>query len=90
LLWDLDRPAEPDTLLSPGQSATAITFSPDGRRVAIGSNDQLVYIADTARHSVILRLHGHIARVSGVRFTPDGRTLISCSLDGTVRAWKAE
>lgn len=36
-----------------------------------------------------MRLIGHRAAISCVRFAPDGRTLVSTSTDGEVRLWKA-
>jgi WD40 repeat protein len=30
-----------------------------------------------------------LGEVEGVKFTPDGQTLVSCGQDGTVRLWRA-
>lgn len=34
-------------------------------------------------------LEGHTGSVSSVAFSPDGDTIISASLDHTIRAWEA-
>jgi WD40 repeat protein len=86
VLLDPARSA-PDTLLANGDAGLSVAFSRDGERLAVGSHDQMIYLFDVARRSPILRLHGHIARVSAVHFLPDGRTLLSASHDGTIRLW---
>jgi WD40 repeat protein len=88
--WNATGDDPPDTLLAAGNGAFAVTVSPDGSRIAIGSLDQMVHLLDWERGAPILRLHGHISRVSVVRFTPDGRSLVSASHDGTMRVWATD
>ncbi|HEX7880605.1 MAG TPA: hypothetical protein VF720_14415, partial [Candidatus Eisenbacteria bacterium] len=88
ILFDPAR-SEPDTLLANGDAGLSLAFSPDGGRLAVGSHDQLIYLFDVARRAPILRLHGHIARVSVVNFLPDRHTLLSASHDGTIRLWNS-
>ena len=35
-------------------------------------------------------LRGHAACIRGLKFTPDGQTLISSADDGTIRFWNPE
>ena len=65
-------------------------FSPDGRRIACGSDDNAVRVwsADGAGEPLVLR--GHTGPVYGVAFSPDGARIASATRDATVRIWNAD
>ncbi|MCA1696575.1 MAG: hypothetical protein LC749_18665, partial [Actinobacteria bacterium] len=72
-------------------SVIAVVFSPDGRTLASGSDDQTVRlwnVTDPA-HPIPLGqpLTGHTSSIFAVVFSPDGRTLASGSDDQTIRLW---
>jgi WD40 repeat protein/serine/threonine protein kinase len=80
----------------------AVAFSPDGQRALTGSRDRLVKIWDVDTDDFpkaeaqaagpidgkeLLTLRYHDEPVTGVAFSPDGRTALSASLDGTAVLW---
>jgi len=64
-------------------------FSSDGRLLAVGSRAKgavLVWSAEDGKPvSPVLR---HYREVNSVRFSPNGQSLLTASVDGTARVWK--
>jgi WD40 repeat protein len=69
--------------------SVSMALSPDGRQVACGGMGQgpNVNIWNTSLRTREMRLHGHLDHVTALAFAPDGRTLASSSVDGTVKLW---
>jgi len=63
----------------------AMAVSPDGRWLALGSEEISIVDAETLR--VVARLNGHAAGVVALAFDPSGTRLFSGSDDNTVLEW---
>lgn len=64
-----------------------VDYSPDGRIIATGADDAKLKLWDTTSGFCYVTFSEHEAPVTGVKFTANGQAVVSCSLDGTVRAF---
>jgi WD40 repeat protein len=67
----------------------AIAFSPDGERVVV-MIDKTLQIQDFLTGRAIATLPGHTGFVYSVKFSPDGKRIVSVSDDKTLRIWDTE
>jgi WD40 repeat protein len=69
----------------------ASSLSPDGNRVAVAFGNSLkpaVQVVDVATGKEMLILTGHSNKVTDIRFSPDGRRVVTASYDNA-RIWDA-
>jgi WD40 repeat protein len=74
-------------LKQPG-SIRALAFSPDGRWLAASGGEQ-VHLWNWGMSEKVATLTGHAGRVTTAQFSPDGKRLVTASLDGTAKLWDA-
>ncbi len=90
-LWHIPAGRETAVLSGPERAVTGMAFSPNGRRLAAGSQDGIARVWDTATGELLHTLRGHGDWVESVTFSADGRKLVSSGLrDHTARVWDAD
>ena len=68
----------------------SVSFSPDGKTLVSGSDDNTIKLWDVETGQEIRTLKGHDSFVTSVNFSPDGKTLVSGSWDKTIKLWNVE
>jgi DNA-binding CsgD family transcriptional regulator len=65
----------------------AVAFSPDGRTLASGSDDQSIKLWDVRSGQSLATLRGHTKYVLSVAFSSDSKSLASGSDDQSIKLW---
>lgn len=67
-----------------------VKFSPDGKTLAVSSEEHYIRLWDLENKRYLKPLEGHSDAVWSVSFSPDGKTLASCDGNGSIRLWELE
>mgnify|MGYP003365402675 FL=1 len=66
---------------------TQMVYQRSSDLVAAALDDMTIVIIDASTQRIVRHLYGHTNRITAMDFTPDGRWLVSASLDATIRTW---
>jgi WD40 repeat protein len=70
--------------------ARSLAYTPDGARIATGSEDGTITVWDAASHETIFSAQQHLYPVNAVAWSPDGIWLVSGDDSGLTRVWAAD
>lgn len=77
------------TLDGHSDGVLSVAFSPCGRFLASGSEDNTVKLWELPDALAVRTIPAHEGDVTSVAFFPDGKSLVSASRDKTVKVWDA-
>ncbi|KAJ3255449.1 hypothetical protein HK103_006266 [Boothiomyces macroporosus] len=84
--WDFNK----STLLSSIDLESSISFFKlhnESRLLAVVTDDRIIRVVDIDTFKIVREFVGHSNRITCLDFSPDGRWLVSSSLDTTIRTW---
>ncbi len=86
-LWDTTTWTRVSAWPQMGRGVEAVSFSPDGGRLAAIVREGPVIIREIASGNVVAALPGDVGGVNDLAFSPSGDEVFSVSDDGRVLAW---
>jgi WD40 repeat protein len=88
-VWEASNGKHVASLTGHRNVVRAVTYSPDGSRIASGSDDWTVRVWDAASGAELAAFLGHSDGVRAVAYSPDGTRIVSGSNDKTLKIWDA-
>lgn len=89
-LWQRDQHPAFEIIPMHSTEVWCVTWSPDGRIFATGSDDHTVKLWNAETDELLATLTGHESLVTDLAFSPDGQTLASASFDCSVILWDVQ
>jgi WD40 repeat protein len=90
IVWDTPARTQEVELVGHAGWIAAAVFSPDGTRIATGSQDRTIRVWDARTGSSLLELKGFKGGVDGLAFNADGTRIATGGNGPTVTVWDAK
>jgi WD40 repeat protein len=87
-VWDFDSGDLLNLVSYPGRQIRSLAVSPDGKQVAVSTDDHAIQVINLADNRFVKSFQGHTSTVKSIAITPDGWFLASGSFDRTIKLWR--
>jgi U3 small nucleolar RNA-associated protein 21 len=84
--WDMSSGNLMETISIPAPVSQMIMHT-ESNLIALITDDLCIRVIDVEGKRVVREFSGHSGRLTDIAFSPDGRWIISSSLDSTIRTW---
>lgn len=81
---------ETDYGMAPSVIVLNVAYSPSGSHVIAGADDYTASLFSVRKANPVYTLQGHTGKVYGTAFTSCGTTVVTGSMDSTLRLWDTE
>ncbi len=88
-LWDTSSGRAVRTIQLP-VPVNAVSFAENDETIAVGGHDNLIRLFDVRSGRALGKLAGHKMGITELRSSPDGKRLLSSSIDKTLRLWNLQ
>ncbi|CAG8530923.1 7158_t:CDS:2, partial [Racocetra fulgida] len=85
-IWDFNT-AKVKSTIEIESPISVLRFHTENDLLAVVSDDLCIRVIDVETNKVIREFWGHKNRITDLTFSPDGRWIVSTSLDATIRTW---
>ena len=85
-IWDLNTGEEEGVIVASTSPVKSLVFSADSRTIVSGGEQ--ITLWDTIAERKLQTFFGHSEEVTSLAITPDGKSLVSGSLDRTIKVWR--
>lgn len=89
-IWSLDNFKLVKQILLSEQNIRSIDFHPNKKEMAVACSDNLIYIIDLKKNQVRQKLSANKNSIFSVKYSPDGKILLSGSRDAHLNIWEVE
>ena len=92
-LWDIQNPQTiilEKTIDIQEFKTNCLAISPDDKILALGSENNNIYLWDIEKKELIQTLKGHTGKITSLIFSPKKNVLASASSDTTIKLWDLE
>ncbi len=89
-IYDVETGEALDLLIGHTAPVKSIAFSPNGKTLATGSEDNTIRLWDTQTYTLKATCIGHEKEVNLLAFSPDSKMLASTSQDMKMRLWDVQ